>query len=166
MMKNEVLKSFGIVIVLILLIAVSLYILVNYIKPKKIAESTIFDYFSNNYSNFNDSLYELQKYDNIYFNNEHGKINISIHINQNKNILVEKINASEYKNFEITLNLMKNLNLSRVSKEYGNVSFELDSPIYFHQKIVNINDQEKYSWGYHILYTKKIINNWYYVETK
>lgn len=159
----------SIILVLLFIIFLGLKTITTSFWGEKIDRENIIDNFEHNINNFNSSLHELSNIkanENIYFNERDGEIIIKIHQHNDDGVTINYVKEKEYYKYQNTLNLINKFKLESVSQEYNNVSYQFNSMFNFAQKIVYIEDHEKYNWEYHVLFDENIRNKWYYVETK
>ena len=157
------------IILVFVLLFVLLYILISniftIIYGSKIDGNKFIELFNDNQIMFEDVIEEIEGIKTIYIRKNHNS-SYEVYIDNNKKIVDIKNNVDDYSNYKKSIDIMEKLNISYISKNYGNISFTMNSMFGLGQQIVYISDMDKYKYGNLISSIRNIKNNWYYVETK
>lgn len=144
---------------IVLVVIIGMFLLWPFLGLKEKSRSSILKLFNDNQEKFKEVVEELKDFDNIYFQEELESYHICIN-NKCKKYIDPK-DTSEYIDYKKTINLMVKLDIEHISK-YNSVRFDID----LYKDIIYTKDINEYKKTDSVVYSKKLNDNWYYVETK
>ncbi len=153
-----------------ILVFVLLYILIsvtfNNVYGHKIKDDEVIKLFNANQEKFDAVIKEIDSIEIICIRKQYNSYYELCIENNDKKFIDIKQDVDDYLNYKKSIDIMEELNISYISKNYNNISFTMNSMFGLGQQIVYISDMAKYKYGNSISYIKNIENNWYYIETK
>lgn len=167
-MKSKQILIMAVILLLIICIAAIsiIYLVVTSMWGEKVNSNTIIKKFEENEMLFEEVVKELSEKDDIYLDKKGEVISISIYEKIGDQVNSRKVKKEEFDQYGKTIDLMKKLNITYISKEKGNTSFLFNSMLELGQYIVKIQDEEKYKKDYDITHIMELKDNWYYIEIK
>lgn len=116
---------------------------------------------------FIDSVKELETEEDVLISNEF--LNISIEIFKKdiflpNGVSIIDVNKKDFIKYKNSLNLLDKINLKRIYKNGDSVQFLYKTSHGQGLCIIYTKDKEKYALNNNIIESKKIKNNWYYME--
>jgi hypothetical protein len=163
--RTYIMAVIGCVIIACIFLYFVVSIIFTNIYGNKINREKIIKIFTSNIVMFEDAIKEIDDVEEIYIRKQQNSYYDVIENDTEKIIDIQE-DVEEYLNYKKCIDIMEELDISYLSKDYNNISFTMNSMFGLGQQIVYISDMEKYKFGHPISYTKNIENNWYYIETK
>lgn len=170
-MKKELKKYYIFVAIALIFIIILLVILFDltlssFIGKRK-SQKNIINKFKENYLIFDSVKEELNDMEYIKFYNQFNSIYVDIYEEKDSGTIISSnIQDLEFSKYQNTIGLFRKFKLYNIEKKNQNVIFNFNSTLKLSQNIVYIKNIEKFNNENIIKNSKKIIDDWYYIETK